>query len=329
MKKYRQLTFGDRVYIEVLNAESKSKQEIADRLGCDVTTVWREYRRGTTSQSGYFIDHCYASANGERRRREFSRRRGRKSKIVDAVEKYVVKKIKLKWSPEQISGRMKVEGLGNVSHETIYAFIKRDKASGGSLYMNLRWSHRRRKKRFGVPRVRADILNRKNISERPVEINERTRTGDWERDLMFGNSRSSALLTVVDRKSLFTIIRKVESKSPAEIARATCRIFGAGKIKCLSITNDNGFEFRYHEHESQLLGVPIYFTNPYSSWEKGTNENINGLIRQYFPSQSKMENFTDVQTKEIEEALNNRPRKKLGFQTPNEFFFKEKIAVFS
>jgi IS30 family transposase len=329
MKKYRQLAYKDRVYIEVLNAERKSKQEIAERLGCDVTTVWREYRRGTTSKSGYFVDHCYAAANGEVSRRQAASRRGRKPKLTGQVLEYVLSRLKLKWSPEQISGRMKLDGVGKVSHETIYKFIYQDKLAGGDLYVHLRWGRKRRKRRFGVPRIRADILNRKNISQRSREINERSRIGDWERDLMFGNSRKSALITFVERKSLLTIVRKVESKSPKEISAVTLEVFAAGKLKCLSITNDNGFEFRGHEQDSEQLKVPIYFTNPYSSWEKGTNENTNGLIRQYFSQITNMKEFTDAQAQQIEKALNNRPRKKLGFLTPLEFYSERKIAVIS
>lgn len=329
MKKYRQLTFGDRVYIEVLNAERKSKQEIADRLGCDVTTVWREYRRGTTSRSGYMLDHCYGATKGEKQRVAGARRRGRKPKIVGKLAAYVREKIQLNWSPEQISGRLKLEGLPTVSHETIYAYLAKDKGQGGRLYLHLRWSRRKRRKRFGVPRVRADLVNRKSIEERPAKINDRLRVGDWERDLVFGSSRSTALLTAVDRVSLFTLIRKVSSKSPREIAEVTFSLFGPGKMKCHSLTNDNGFEFRNHESESERLQVPIYFTHPYSSWEKGTNENTNGLIRQYFSPQTNMEKFTDEHAKKIEEALNTRPRKKLGYRTPEESFFERKIALFS
>jgi IS30 family transposase len=172
-------------------------------------------------------------------------------------------------------------------------------------------------------------LNRKSIEERPVEINERQRLGDWERDLMFGASRRSALLTLVERKTLLTQIRKVESKSPREIARATSRVFAQPMLICRSMTNDNGIEFRNHEAESKQLNIPIYFTHPYASWERGSIENTNGLIRQYFKAETDMGKFTDEDAQKIEEALNYRPRKKLGFRTPEECFFERKIALFS
>ena len=315
MRKYRHLTFEDRVYIEVWRWERKSLGYMANRLGVNRSTISRELRRGRTNRE-YSWSWGYRADMGEQRRRLEGTKKGRKTKMEGEVSKVVIELLKRKWSPEQITGRLKLEGEVSVSHETIYAFVKADKKSGGLLYLNLRHGRRRRKKRFHVPRVRADILNRKNISQRPTKINERSRVGDWERDLMFGDSRSKALLTFIDRKTLLTSLRKVESKSPNEIAAKT--IEAMSKVKCLSITNDNGFEFRYHEKESKTLGVPIYFTNPYSSWEKGTCENMNGLIRQYFPQNQNMEELTDEIIFTIENALNTRPRKKLGFQTPLE-----------
>jgi IS30 family transposase len=324
MKKYRQLTYEDRVYIDVLNFQRKSRREIADSLRVNRSTITREFQRGCSSKGGW--GHCYRAELAEKAKRMAAARRGRPSKIHGELEKYITERLKLKWSPEQISGRLTLEGKTKISYETIYGFIKRDRDEGGQLYLNLRHGRRRRKKRFSIPRIRADILNRKKIEDRPVVINKRERIGDWERDLVFGNSKRAAILTAVDRKSLLTVIRKVENKSPSEISRVTAEIFGSGIFACHSITNDNGFEFRFHERESLTLGVPIYFTNPYSSWEKGTNENTNGLIRQYFTHQTNMEEFTNENAKEIEEALNTRPRKKLGFRTPKEFTTQSKVA---
>lgn len=324
MKKYRQLTYGDRVYIDVLNFQRKSRKEIADSLGVNTSTIYREIKRGCSSAQGW--RHCYRAELAEQAKRLGASKRGRRRKIEGELEKYIIEKLKAKWSPEQISGRLVIEGGKKISYETIYGYIKRDRDRGGKLFLNLRHGKRKRKKRFAVPRVRADILNRRKIETRPEVINKRERIGDWERDLVFGNSKKAAILTAVDRKSLLTVIRKVESKSPAEISQVTEAIFKSGDYVCHSITNDNGFEFRYHEQESRKLSVPIFFANPYSSWEKGTSENTNGLIRQYFTHQTKMENFTNEDAKEIENSLNNRPRKKLGFKTPIEFTAQSKVA---
>jgi transposase, IS30 family len=314
MKKYRHLTFEDRVYIEVWHWERKSLKFMAYRLGVSPSTISRELQRGKTG----WLAIGYRADLGERRKIERGAKKGARPKIVGKTKNLIIELIRRDWSPEQISGRLKLEEKLLISHETIYTFIKADRKSGGDLFLHLRHGKRRRKKRFSIPRIRADILNRKHIQTRPEVINRRERIGDWERDLMFGDSRSAALLTIVERKTLLTIIKIVGSKSPKVIAIKTIEALKNSKVKCKSITNDNGFEFREHQQESEALGVPIYFTNPYSSWEKGTCENINGLIRQYFTRKSSMKGLTDEDTKNIERKLNTRPRKKLGFQTPLE-----------
>lgn len=315
MKNYRHLTFEDRIYIEVWNWERKSLGYIATRLGVHPSTISRERRRGNSSQA-YSFGWGYRADLGQQHKRLCGKKKGPKSKIVGDLACFIEELIRQDWSPEQICGRLAIERKINISHETIYRYLKADRSQGGGLYLHLRHGHRRRKKRFAVPRVRSDILNRKHIGTRPAVINERKRFGDWERDLVFAGSRSEALLTFVDRKSLLTVLRRVGSKSPKEIASKT--IEAMSNQLCLSITNDNGFEFREHEFESKALKVPIYFTNPYSSWEKGTNENMNGLIRQYMPRTSNIKEISDEQIKYIEQQLNTRPRKKLGFLTPLE-----------
>ncbi len=321
MRKYRQLTFRDRIYIEAWHWERKSLKFIAQRLGVHPSTISRERNRGGSGT----LKIGYMAHLGETARIKSVRKRGRKPKIVGILAEEIKRRLKEGWSPVQIGGRLKREGRPTVSHETIYSFVKADKKLGGNLYLSLRHGRRRRKKRFSIPRVRADLLRRRHIATRPDQINHRSRVGDWERDLMFGNSRKSALLSFVERKTLFTILRKVESKSPREIAAKT--IESMSSTICKSITNDNGIEFQFHERESRTLKVPIYFTNPYSSWEKGTCENTNGLIRQYFPKKSDIKEITDKTCQSIADTLNNRPRKKLGFQTPLEAFTERKVAV--
>lgn len=312
MKRYRHLTFEDRIYIEVWRWERKSLSFIAGCLGVHPSTISRELKRGSTG----WLGSGYRADLGEKRRILEGAKKGRPRKLVGSLEKLVSALIQRDWSPEQISGRLKLERGILLSHETIYRWIKRERNSGGRLFLHLRRSRRRRRKRFAVPRIRQDVLNRIGIEERPREINERKRVGDWERDLMFCQSRKEALLTFVDRKTLLTLVRRVKSKSPAEIASKT--IAAMRGRKCLSITNDNGFEFREHERESREIGAPIYFTHPYSSWEKGTCENTNGLIRQYFRREHALQEFSDEKIQEVEDRLNSRPRKKLGFQTPME-----------
>jgi len=316
MRKFRQLTFEDRIYIEVWHWERKSLRYMAERLAVHPSTILREIRRGSTSKYGKWGGCGYRADLGEQRRRLWAVKKGRPAKIIGDLAELVVELIKRDWSPEQISGRLWLERKIKISHETIYSFIKADKSNGGGLYLHLRHGRRRRKKRFSIPRIRNDILHRRHISERPPVINKRERFGDWERDLMFAQSRKEALMTFVERKTLLTYLRWVKSKSPKEIAAKT--IEAMSQTVCKSITNDNGFEFREHQYESDTLKVPIYFTNPYSSWEKGTCENVNGLIRQYMPKKEALKGLTDETIKQIEERLNSRPRKKLGFQTPLE-----------
>jgi len=324
MGSYRQLTFRDRIYIEVWHWESRTVRYMAERLGVSPTTVWRELERGKTGE----LVHGYRADLAEKDRRTRVGDRGRPRKVTPELARLIEGALRAGWSPEQISGRLRYEGKALISYETIYRYIKADKDEGGLLYLCLRRSGRKRQKRFYVPRKRADLVNRLSIANRPEMINKRRRIGDWERDLMFGDSRSSALMTFVERKTLYTVLRKVESKSPSEIMRKTLEAMGGRDMKCLSITNDNGFEFRNHEKESAALSVPIYFTNPYSSWEKGTCENTNGLIRQYFPKHFSMRRLDHDKTKRIEEALNSRPRKKLGFRTPTEVFSGISVPVF-
>ena len=312
MRRYRQLRFEDRIYAEVWQSEKVNQSTIARRLGVHRSTICREFKRGSLR----FGRTTYQAQVGESYKHRSRRRRGRPRKIVGELKELITELLKRDWSPEQIRGRLNLERGIKISHETIYTFVKADKKSGGCLYFHLRHGRRRRRKRFAIPRIRADILNRKHISERPAVINKRERFGDWERDLMFAQSRSEALLTMVERKTLLTLLRKVANKSPKEIADKT--VSALSKQCCLSITNDNGFEFRNHQKESEALNVPIYFTNPYSSWEKGTCENINGLVRQYLPRTKTLKEMTDEQIKQIEERLNSRPRKKLGFKTPME-----------
>jgi IS30 family transposase len=324
MKKHRQLTYKDRLYIEILGNIAISGKQIAQVIGVHPSTISRELKRGRGYYFGQFI-FGYKCNLAEGRRRHVIKNRGRKSKINGELEKYVTSKIREGWSPEQISGRLKYEGRTYVGRETIYKFVMTNRKKGGDLYLSLRRGRRRRRKRFAIARVREDILNRKSIEDRPSIVNNRERVGDWERDLMFGSSRKKALLTFTERKTLFTVLRKVESKSPKEISNKTIECMK--KHICHSITNDNGFEFRSHQLESESLNASIYFAHPYSSWERGTNENTNGLIRQYFEQTQDMENFNDEQANQIAKILNSRPRKKLGFRTPEEAYTSKAIAI--
>ena len=223
------------------------------------------------------------------------------------------------WSPEQISGRFREEGIV-ISHEHIYQYVYADKRVGGDLWKHLRCQKKRRK-RVGDYDRRGKIPNRKSIEERPKVVEQRTRLGDWEVDLMLGKDHQGVLVTLTERKSRFTLLRRVASKQAKLVSQAIVELLQW--VSALeSITADNGKEFAAHQHISQRLSVDFYFAHPYSSWERGTNENTNGLIRQYLPKNRSLKNVSFQEETLIMDRLNLRPRKCLDFRTPYEVFFE-------
>jgi IS30 family transposase len=251
-----------------------------------------------------------------KRRREKASRR-----IPEEVWKEVDEKLRENWSPEQISGRRRVEGQDPISHERIYQHIYLDKGAGGDLHTYLR-CRRKRRKRYGSYRKRAAFAGfPQSIDERPAIVAHRERIGDMEVDTMIGKSRRQAIITIVDRRSRLLRMRKVVRKTAPVVAEVICQ-----ELKDLivhTLTSDNGAEFASFSSIAKQLGAEYYFCHPYSSWERGTNENTNGLIRQYFPKKTRFDRITAGQIKEVEDKLNNRPRKSLEYRTPNEVYFYE------
>jgi len=213
--------------------------------------------------------------------------------------------------------------LVTVSDEHIYQHVWSDKAQGGDLYKYLRHSHKKRKKQYGSRDKRGHIKNRISIDERPEVVAEKTRIGDWEIDTVIGKNHQGALVTIVDRVSKFTLIKKVDSKRSDVETEATISLLKPYLDKVLTITADNGKEFSNHQVMKQHLDADVYFAHPYHSWERGLNENTNGLIRQYFTKGSSFENITDEEVEKVIDRLNHRPRKTLGYRTPHEEFFSE------
>lgn len=235
--------------------------------------------------------------------------------IDEATWQFAQAKLSLQWSPEQISAH------ADISPETVYQRVYADKQAGGMLWKNLR-CQKLRKKRYGKTDRRGMISNRRSIEERPAIIEARRRVGDWEADTIIGKNHRQAIVSLVERKTGFTLIEKVERKTAQAVSDAMTRLLKPHRRQVHTITSDNGREFSGHEAIAQRLQADFYFAHPYASWERGTNENTNGLIRQYFP---KNRDFTTITQQEIDtamERLNNRPRKRLGFQTPSQVFFK-------
>lgn len=314
MKKYSQLTEVQRYQIEALKKVKKEQKEIAAVVGVSASTISRELRRNSGLR-GYRPRQAHYKAMA--RKREACKAIKMTADVVDLIET----KLRLEWSPEQVSGWLDLEKRITLSHERIYQHIWADKRQGGGLYKHLRQSNKKRKKRYGSKDKRGQIRNRISIDERPEIVEQKTRIGDWEIDTVIGKSHQGALVTIVDRMSKFTLIKKVDSKHAEVVANATIRLLKPYLDRTLTITADNGKEFADHERLTEQLGSTVYFAHPYRSWERGLNENTNGLIRQYFTKGSSFENISSGQVEVVMEKLNHRPRKTLNYKTPHSVFF--------
>jgi len=230
------------------------------------------------------------------------------------------------WSPEQISGWLLSTRQLAVSTEWIYQHILSDKQSGGGLYLHLRCK-KQRKKRYGTYSRRGQIPDQISIDQRPAIVDARTRYGDWELDTVIGKNHQQALVTLVERKSRLTLIAKVIRKTAENVSDSIVSLLSTLKPWVHTLTSDNGREFARHTYIAKKLKAKFYFAHPYASWERGLNENTNGLIRQYFPKKHDFTTITEYQVERVMDKLNNRPRKCLGFKTPNEVFFGIKPTV--
>jgi IS30 family transposase len=286
--------------------------QTAANIGVNKSTISRELKRNR-SKRGYRPQ--FADRKACHRRREKV-----KSRITERTWMEVEAGIREQWSPEQISGRRSIEGKQTVSHEWIYHHIYLDKATGGGLYMHLR-CRRKRRKRYGSYSKRGRLTGQISIEQRPTVVAQKSRIGDWELDTVIGQGHHQALVSMVDRKSKLLRMEKVEQKTGKLVRQAICHKLNGLTVH--TMTSDNGREFSQHQQIAEKLNAGFYFCHPYSSWERGLNENTNGLIRQYFPKQMKFAIITDELINQVEDKLNNRPRKTLGYQTPNEVYFKE------
>jgi len=245
------------------------------------------------------------------------------SKINKSIEKWIRKLLKLDWTPEQIAGRLNEQKIIKITHEAIYQYIYKNKSNGGRLYLLLVHKAKKYNKRSGIYNSRGMILNRVSIHKRPKVVDNKTRIGDWEVDLIIGKYHKGSIVTIVDRKSKFTLMRKLPSKEAIGVTNAIIELLHPVKKITHTITSDNGKEFSLHENISKSLDVDFYFCDPYSSWQRGLNENTNGLIRRYIPKKTEFDNISQDEMIMIQNKLNNRPRKALGYKTPNEVFMKE------
>lgn len=302
-----------------------SQKEIALAIGKDKSVLSRELKRNCDMRSKKYDDDL-----AHRKYQQRQRDKPKHISFTEDVKQLVDALLDQDYSPEQISGRAKIEGRSCVSVERIYQYVWKDKKEGGSLFKHLRQKGRKYRKRGNARDSRGIIKDRVDIDQRPPVVNNKERFGDLEIDTVIGKDHKGALLTINDRASSMAWIAKLNGKNAAELANKTIEVLSPYKTLLHTITADNGKEFADHKVIGSELDVGFYFAKPYHSWERGANENMNGLIRQYFPKGSSFENvsFNDVQR--VQDILNNRPRKKLKFLSPNEFLSlkltKKKVA---
>lgn len=303
---YKQLTSEQRYQIYALLKSGQKKSEIAKVLGVHKSTIGRELKRNR-GKRGYRPKQAH--------RKTLRRRKKTKKRINAKTWAIVEEKIRQDWSPEQVSGWLKRNTAIRISHEWIYQYIYADKRVGGDLHEHLRCQKKYRK-RYGSKDRRGKIRNRVSIEERPEIVEQRKRLGDWEADTIIGKGGRGAIVTLVERKSRLTLLEKIKRRTAEATEKAIVSLLQPYHLQTLTITFDNGKEFANHQEIGKQLQADTYFAHPYASWERGTNENTNGLIRQYFPKGSDFSSITDDQIIFVKERLNSRPRKCLDFQDP-------------
>jgi IS30 family transposase len=317
MNHYKQLAYEQRYQIYFMLKMGISQTEIAKDIGVHRTTISRELRRNRGGR-GYRPIQANEIA--------LSRRNKARYRIKPEIWDWIDQMIRMDWSPEQISGWLKCREDVHISHEWIYQHIYKDKRNNGDLYRHLRCQKKRRK-RYGSYDRRGKLSNRVSIDQRPAEVETRQRLGDWEADTMIGSRHKQALVTLVERKSRFVLLRKVEQRTAEAVEDTINHLLGPWTHDVITITADNGKEFANHKKIAEKLNANFYFAHPNTAWERGSNENINGLIRQYFPKMHSFENITNEHTELVMNLLNNRPRKCLDFRTPFEIFLEHSVAL--
>ena len=313
MSRYRRVTYEDRCQIYALSKGGTGQESIASVLGVSQSTVSRELRRNR-GQRGYRFKQAEAKAQARQAIRSKPR------KLTASVRRKVEAKLRqMRWSPEQISGWLRDQGI-KLSHERIYQMIWQDKRDGGNLWRSLRRREKRYNKRAGKNAGRGLIPNRIDISDRPAIVARKARLGDWEGDTVASAGHKGGLLTLVERKSLLTKISKLRRSTARATQRATVRRLKPIGNFVHTITFDNGKEFAAHQDIAHALKAKIFFATPYHAWERGLNENTNGLIRDFFPKGTDFSTISNAEVAKVERLLNARPRKSLGFRSPQEVF---------
>jgi len=318
----KHLTLSQRYKIEALLSLNHIKSEIADELKVHRSTIGRELKRHSLNEKHY--DACLAHKLYIRSKREAGKV---VKKYDESIWGEVTERLKLQFSPEQICGQLELEQKPRLSHPTIYKYIRKDKEQGGQLYKNLRHSGKKKRKKYGGGAdQRGMIKNRVSIDQRPEIVENLERIGDWEADTIIGKNHKGAIVSLTERRSMFQLLKKVKNKSAKQVSKAIIKMIKGSSLPAHTMTFDNGKEFTDHEIIAKSLELKAYFAHPYSSWERGLNENQNGLVRQYFPKKTAFENISHQQIKKVQDLLNIRPRKSMAFYSPVQFV-KEEIEV--
>ena len=309
---YTQLTQEQRYQISALLKMGHNRTEIATVIGVHKSTVSRELRRNR-GQRGYRPKQAHQKA--------LSRRKKAKPRIPKATWMLIEDKLRQDWSPEQIAGWLKRNKDIQISPERIYQYVLADKQAGGDLHKHLRCQKKRRK-RYGRYDRRGKLPDRVSIEERPEIVDTRERLGDWEADTILGKGRRHAIVTLTERKSRLALLSKVERRTAELVGEAIIHLLQPLTDLLHTITGDNGKEFAQHQRIARELKIDFFFAHPYSAWERGANENMNGLVRQYIPKSRDLATVTDQELEVIMHKLNHRPRKCLDFRSPFEVFFE-------
>lgn len=306
------LTYEERCQIFALLKSAKSYREIGKLLSVHHVTIIRELRRNQ-GQRGY--RHKQAQELAENRRKKASSVSRRLTPEVIQTVKQMLEDTQA--SPQQISGRLKIEGI-RISHESLYRYIWRDKKAGGDLYKHLRHRGKKYNKRGSKNAGRGLIPNRVDIDERPKIVEEKSRFGDFELDTIVGAKHQGAIVSIVDRATKFVWLKLVPRGTAEAVSQAVCAALAlAGKHGLIhTMTSDNGKEFSFHERIVKEIGGKFYFAKPYHAWERGLNEHTNGLVRQYFPKGTDFSTITEQEVAEVQRRINDRPRAVLKFETP-------------
>lgn len=315
--KYRQITYAERYTIGQLRRRGQSNAEIARVLERHRSTIGRELARNRTPCDGaYRLQHAQWHTNARRHRS----RRNRRFTLEDQA--LVAALLCERWSPEQIVGYCRRHALLAISHETIYRWIWADWKQGGVLYQQLRGARRQRRKRYGTREWRGRVVGKRPITDRPAIVERRCEVGHWEADTLLGAGRP-CLLSMVERATGYVLLGKLEARTTAEVNRRAIALLPRERRPVRTITADNGTEFHSYVRIERRIQARFYFATPHHAWERGTNENTNGLLRQYLPKGCCMKGVTQRDCTAIARHLNDRPRKRLGFRTPEECYAGE------